>query len=441
MCIRISSNPMRSRDSSNTIKVIRGGTLMDPSLGFYGPANLFIQNGFIKEITDRSPPETCEIIDASGLLVTPGFIDMHAHFREPGFEEKEDIESGGKSAAAGGFTTVFCMPNTNPVNDNPKVSRFIIEKALKFSDVRVIPIGALSKSSKGSELSDIEGMANLGLTAFSDDGSCIQDSSLMKIAAETVRSFGGIVIDHAEDFSFTQDGVIHEGRISAKLGLKGISRESENRIISRDIKIADETGAHIHIAHLSTKEGVLLIRKAKADGIKITAEVTPHHLTLTEEALLGLNTMMKVKPPLRTEEDRLALIEGLKDGTIDVIATDHAPHEAESKALPMDKASFGMIGLETALPVCLKLVHEEKISLLRMVEALTLSPAQILGFADRGSLAKGKLADITIFDLNETVIIDSSRFFSKSRNTPFEGMKLKGRVKKSIVGGKIVYNQ
>lgn len=410
---------MPSNPALSSVRAIVGGTVIDPANDISEKLNVFIQDCAILEVSTRKPENGEGVIDAAGMIVTPGFIDMHVHLREPGFEYKEDIESGCKAAEAGGFTTVCCMPNTKPVNDSPKTTRYIIDHAREVTTINVRPVGAMSKGSEGKELADIDGMMGEGICALSDDGGCIQDRQLMRQAVDRARDKDILIIEHAEDISVS-------------------GRESENVIIERDIQLARETGARIHIAHVSTAEGVQVIREAKANGISITCEVTPHHLLLTEADVerYGPNAIMK--PPLRSEEDRRALVAGLVDGTIDVIATDHAPHAADEKK-DIRTAAYGVIGMETMLPVCLKLVHEGKVSMNRFVDAITYAPARILKLKGKGNLTKGSDADITIFSPTEENTIDSSEFLSKARNTPFDGLALKGRVVTTIVNGNVVY--
>jgi dihydroorotase len=406
---------MVSDSKKTTVQAIIGGTVVDPSNNIHDQFNVFIENGLISEVSKRAPTGSEGVVDASGLIVAPGFIDMHVHLREPGQEYKEDIESGCRAAAAGGFTCICCMPNTTPVNDSAEVTRTILERVGEVSSISVLPVGALTKGSKGKELADFEGMMKEGVRVFSDDGGCVQDRELMKRVFVFAKENDCLIVDHAEDFSIS-------------------GRESENVIIERDIELARETGAHIHIAHLSTKESVEMIRQAKANGVPITCEVTPHHLTLTEDAVeeYGPNAIMK--PPLRTKEDRKALIERLADGTIDAIATDHAPHAASEKE-DIKTAAFGIIGMETMLPVCLKLVHNSRITMDRFIDAVSCSPARILGLKEKGNLAVGSEADITIFSPDEPITIDASKFQSKSRNCPFNGWKEKGRVIATVSKG------
>ncbi len=371
------------------------------------------------------------------MIVTPGFIDLHVHLREPGQEHKEDIASGTRAAAAGGFTTIFCMPNTKPVNDSAAVTTSIVEKAKAISPIHVIPVGALTEGSAGTKIADIAGMMGEGAGAFSDDGACVQDARLMKEAVYRAKNQGALIIDHAEDFSITGAGRVNEGEIAQKLNVPGIPREAENAIIRRDIDLARETGAHIHIAHLSTVEAAHAIREAKADGVSITCEVTPHHLLLKDADVerYGPNAIMK--PPLRGEEDRQALIAGLADGTIDAIATDHAPHATDEKK-DLESCAFGVIGMETMLSVCLALVHDGSLAMERLIDALTRAPARVAGL-DAGTLTPGAPADITIFDPEAPITIDASTFNSKSRNTPFDGWRCQGRVMTTIARGDIVH--
>jgi dihydroorotase len=411
---------MAPDDSYTPPRAIVGGTVVDPSTSKHEQLNVFIENGSIVELSNRVPDGDEGVIDASGCIVAPGFIDMHVHLREPGQEHKEDITTGSRAAAAGGFTTICPMPNTKPVSDSAESLRYVIERAEEVSAIQVLPVGALSEGSKGARPADYEAMRDAGACAFSDDGCCIQDRKLMKVAMALARNAGRIVIDHAEDFS------------------EGIKRESENSIIDRDIELARETGAHVHIAHVSTAEGVKAIREAKADGISVTCEVTPHHLLLKEVDVEAYGPNAIMKPPLRSEADRRALIEGLADGTIDAIATDHAPHAAEEKR-DIESAAFGVIGMETMLPVCLKLVHNDLITMDRFVDAVSCAPARILSLAGKGTLAKGTDADITIFAPGDEITIDAKAFRSKARNTPFDGWKCKGRVRYTIAGGRTAY--
>lgn len=413
--------------------VIAGGHVIDPSQGLLGVFNVFVTDGIISEISNRTPPDNYETIDARGLVVTPGFIDIHTHLREPGFEYKEDIETGGMAAVAGGFTTILCMPNTKPVNDNVDTTRYILNRAREVGLIKIIPVGAISKGLEGRVLADIKGMAKEGILAISDDGRSVQDNDIMLKGMEEAKKNNLVVISHPEDHAISKDGVINEGRVAAKLKLKGIPREAENNIIERDINLARKTGARLHIAHVSTKEGIDLVRKAKGEGLSVTCEVTPHHLMLTEDAVLKYGANAKMNPPLRTEADRAALIDAIKDGTVDAIATDHAPHSPEEKR-DIKNAPFGVIGMETALPVCMKLLEGNFISIERLIELLTTGPAKAVNL-NAGTLAVGASADIAIIDLNKGYKIDANSFKSKGRNTPFDGWDVKGRVLYTLTNG------
>ncbi len=420
--------------------LIKDGRLIDPSQGLDGEYDILIREGRVEKIGPRGSigVEGCEVIEAEGLWVIPGMIDMHCHLREPGYEYKETIRTGTLAGLAGGFTALVAMANTDPVNDDASVTRYILEKAEKEGMCRVCPVGALTRGMKGENLSDIGELREAGVVALSDDGRPVARSEIMRRGLEYAKAFDLPIISHCEDPDLSKGGVMNEGRVSTLLGLKGIPSISEVIMIARDIALAGFTGGRLHIAHVSTREGVQLIREAKAKGIEVTAEVTPHHLTLTEEALKDFDTNAKVNPPLRTEEDREALIEGLKDGTIDVIATDHAPHSPVEKEVEMDLAAFGMVGLETALPLMLRLVEEGVLEPLSLFEKVTVNPARILGI-EGGSLRQGSRADAVLIDPGKEWVVDPSLFHSKGRNTPFKGWKMKGKVVKTILEGKVVY--
>ncbi|OGQ22543.1 MAG: dihydroorotase [Deltaproteobacteria bacterium RIFCSPLOWO2_02_FULL_44_10] len=423
-----------------TTVVIQNGLVLDPSQKLRKKMNVILRQGKIAALTDSKKfPADAVVYDVKNAVVAPGFIDPHVHFRDPGFEYKEDIASGSRAAAAGGFTLVCCMANTYPVNDSASVSEYILTRSREVGLITVLPIGAVSRGLKGEQLADIGDMAKLGVIALSDDGKPIMNSSLMRRAMEYAKPFGLPIISHAEDISLGK-GVMNEGRVSTELGLKGIPHASEDIMIARDILLSELTGAHLHVAHLSSARSVEMIRYAKKRGDHVTCEVTPHHLVLTDEAVRGYDPNTKMHPPLRTEEDRLALIEGLKDGTIDMIATDHAPHALTDKEVGFDLASNGIVGLETSLPLSLTLVHEKKISLERLVDAMSCKPASVFGLEGKGTLKVGSDADITIFDPDRRHVIDVSTFASKSRNTPFDGWKLKGKVLHTICGGRVVYS-
>lgn len=422
----------------NNRSAIINGRVIDPANRRDGLFNVFIKDGLIAEISNREPGTDADlqIIDAKGLVVVPGFIDLHVHLREPGFEYKEDIESGSKAAVAGGFTTIFCMPNTKPANDNVETNNYILKRASEVGLCSIYPVGAISKELKGEVLADIEGLANASVIAISDDGGCVQNEAQMKCAMEIAKKLHLLVISHPEDYQLNKKGCMNEGETAKRLGLLGIPREAENSIIERDIRLAKETGARLHIAHVSTKEGLGAVRRAKKDGLQVTCEVTPHHLLLTDDAVEIYGTNAKMNPPLRTEEDRVALIEGLQDGTVDAIATDHAPHSADEKAKGMRDAPFGIVGLETAFEVCMKLVDEGKITLPRLIELLTSGPARVAQIA-AGSLNIGAKADITIFDPKKPHSIDPKNFKSKSRNTPFNGLQTSAQIIHTITRGRI----
>lgn len=421
--------------------VIENGRVIDPSQKIDGKLTVVIdEEGNVAELTTKRVRMTnADVIDARGAIVCPGFLDLHVHLRDPGHEYKEDIASGTKAAARGGFTLVCCMPNTEPVNDNAAVTDYIVKRAAAVGSVTVLPIGAISKGQKGEQLADIGEMAAAGAIAISDDGRWVQNSSLMRRAFEYAKGFHLPIITHAEDLSLRGRGVMNEGIISTELGLEGMSAAAEEIAIARDIQLAELTGGHLHVAHVSTAKAVELIRQAKRKGIRVTTEVTPHHFTLTDEAVRGYDSNTKMNPPLRNEADRRAMIAGLRDGTIDCIATDHAPHGIVDKEVGFDQAAFGIVGLETALPLGLKLVEERQLTLKELIALLTIKPANVFQLKGKGTLKKGTVADITIFDPKKVVTINAKDFLSKSRNTPFEGWKLKGSVITTIVKGSIVY--
>lgn len=420
--------------------LIKNGRIVDPASGLDEKADLWVRDGKIAALSPSlSAGDPDNVIDASGLLVTPGFIDIHVHLREPGFEHKETIATGCAAAVAGGFTSLACMANTKPVNDSPEITRFILKKAREATGTRVYPIAALTQGLKGKTLSPMAALKEAGAAAFSDDGMAVTDEELMRRALEEAKRLGVPVISHCEMKGLHPGGVMHEGEISRRLGLKGIPRESEDRMVERDIRLARETGAHLHIAHISTAGAVDLVRKAKEEGLRVTGEVAPHHFTLTEEAMEGGKADAKMSPPLRSRSDVEAVREGLADGTIDVVATDHAPHAAEEKAAGVEQAPFGIVGLETALPLVMNLVRDKVIDLPRAVALLTAGPAGVLGLP-AGRICLGAEADITIFDPEEEWTVDPAAFKSKGRNTPFSGWKMKGRVRFVLVGGNILYD-
>ena len=424
--------------------LITNGHLIDPAQNQNSGMDLLIEDGKVAAWIGRGDekPNDVETFDATGLIVAPGFIDMHVHLREPGQEHKETIASGCAAAVAGGWTSVCPMPNTQPVNDNAAITRYMIEQAERAGLANVFPIGAITKSSDGSELAEMGEMKAAGAVAVSDDGRPVPYAGIMRRAMQYARDFDLPVIDHCEDKSLSSGGVMHEGRISLLLGLKGMPALAEDIDVVRDIILAKETGSHIHIAHVSTKGAIEAIRRAKSEGINVTCEVTPHHFTLTDKAVEGYDTNTKMAPPLRSEEHLEAIIEGIKDGTIDAIATDHAPHHADEKALEYDRAPFGITGLETALGLTFhQLVNKGVINLTRLVEMSSTNPAKIFNLADRGTLSPGSIADVTVIDPDLKWTYNASESRSKSRNTPFADWEFTGAAVATIVGGRIVYRR
>ena len=421
--------------------LIRNGTLIDPSQQIEARRDLLIRDGQIAAIAEQLQAEDAEIFDASEFIVAPGFIDLHVHLREPGFEYKETIESGARSAVAGGFTSVCCMPNTKPVNDNSSVTNFIIEQARKAGLSNVFPIGAITQGSKGEQLAEIGEMKVAGIVAISDDGKPVLDAGIMRRALEYARDFDLPVVDHCEDCCGASGWAMHEGEYSALMGLKGLPGLAEDLHVSRDIMLAEITGARVHIAHISTARSVELVRAAKAKGLAVTCEVTPHHFTLTDRDVFEsrYDTHFKMAPPLRTQSDLEAIIEALRDGTIDAIATDHAPHHANEKMLEFDHAPNGIVGLETAVSLTLdRLVHRGVLSLTQMVDLLACRPARLFGL-DRGTLKVGAVADVTIFDPKKSIKVNAAQFQSKSHNTPFNGWELQGGPVATVVSGRLVW--
>ncbi len=424
---------------------IRSGHIIDPSQGIDGIGDILIDNGKIKEIHIKSQEQTANIIeelqtdriiDASGLMVIPGLIDMHVHLREPGFEYKETISTGTMAAIKGGFTTVCCMPNTFPVNDNASVTEFIKRKASQEGHCTVLPIGAITKGQKGEELAEIGTMRNEGCIAFSDDGNPVMNSLIMRRALEYSKAFNVPIISHCEDLTLSEGGMMNEGLMSVTLGLKGIPAEAEQIMIFRDILLSELTGGRLHIAHVSTEGSVNLIRSAKERGVIFTAETCPHYFSITEDAVKGYDTNAKVNPPLRTERDIDAIKEGLRDGTIDVIVTDHAPHHRDEKLREFDMAPFGISGLETALSLSLRLVEEGILTMNQLIEKMSLNPARILQ-VNKGNLKIGSDADIVLLDQTREFKVETERFVSKGKNTPFQGWVLKGMPVLTICKGKI----
>lgn len=418
--------------------LIKGGRIVDPANRFSGKADVLVIDGKIHSVDKDINVTDCEIIDAEGKYVLPGFIDMHVHLREPGFEAKETIATGSRAAAMGGFTSVACMPNTKPVIDNQALVEFIKSRAKSEALVNVFPIGAITKNSEGKELAEIGDMVLSGAVAVSDDGRPVMNSQVMRLAMEYAKMFNVPIISHCEDENLVAEGVMNEGYYSTVYGLKGISRSAEEIMVARDIMLAELTGAKVHIAHISTEGSVNLVRDAKKKGIKISAEATPHHFTLTDKEVGTYNTATKVNPPLRGIGDVAAVKSGLKDGTIDVIATDHAPHTLEEKDVEYNFAPFGMVGLETAIGLAFKeLIHTDILSIEELVTKMSVNPAKILGL-DKGHLGFGADADITVVDPNYSEVVDINRFVSKGKNSPFDGWKLKGLPVLTVVGGSVV---
>ena len=417
--------------------VIRNGRIIDPANKRDEIGDLFIVEG---KIAAKGNDRDAEVIDAKGLVVAPGLIDLHVHLREPGFGWKETIESGARAAAAGGFTTIVCMPNTSPVADSPGTIAWIRDRAAEVACVNVLPSGAISKGLMGEELAPIGSLKQAGVVAITDDGRCVQNNELMRRAVEYARMVGVPVLDHCQDYNLVGNGVVHEGYWSTLLGLPGWPRIGEEVIVMRNILLADCCDHHIHCQHLSAGGSVRLLREARARGVKISGEVCPHHIALTDDAIQDFDTNFKMNPPLRAKDDVAALLEGVADGTIEILGSDHAPHAQFEKEVEFDAAPFGIVGLETELGLFLDLlVHKNKtIELPRLIEMLTVNPARLLQI-DAGTLSVGRAADVTLIDPDREWTVDASKFQSLSRNTPFDGWKLKGRAVRTIVGGKTVW--
>jgi len=441
--------------NENNSLLLKNGRLLDPGAGRDGQYDILVENGRIKEVAREISSSGVATVDVAGCWVMPGAIDLHVHLREPGFEYKETILSGSRAAVAGGFTSIACMANTSPVNDNSSVTRFILEQALA-APARVLPVAAISREMKGEALVEMGDLVEAGAVAFSDDGKTVSNSKLLRHALEYASLFGRPLLCHCQDNALFADGVIHEGVVAAAHGFAGIPSLAEEIDIARTIMLAEYLGVPVHICHLSTRGGVELVRAAKSRGVRVSAEVTPHHLFLDERAVVDLayseeldercrpaqlvyNTNTKMSPPLRSAADVEAVRRGLADGTIDAVATDHAPHEATEKAVEYALAPFGVVGLETALGLVLRLVSEGLLSPLQMVERLSLNPARILNLDDRGTLMPGTVADITVIDPLAEWVVDPEKFHSRARNTPFAGWRLRGRVVKTVVSGRVVF--
>jgi dihydroorotase len=419
--------------------LIKNGRVVDPASGHDAVADVAIAGGVVRAVGANLDAPGAETFDATGLIVAPGFIDMHVHLREPGFEHAETIESGSRAAAAGGFTSICPMPNTAPVNDSATVTSYIVEKARRRAVVNVWPIGAITKGSQGEELAEIGSMREAGVVAISDDGRPVMNARIMRRAMEFAHSLGMPVIDHCEDLHLSAGGDMHEGIESVRLGLRGIPGCSEDVMVARDILLAEVTGARYHVAHISSHHSVEMVAFAKARGLAVTAEVTPHHLALADTDIPPYDSNYKMKPPLRCSHDVRAVVQGVVSGAIDAIATDHAPHPGSEKMQEFEQCPFGIIGLETALAIALaQLVHPGRIGLKRMVELFTTGPARILGL-DRGTLAAGKPADVTIFSLDREWTYDVNKSLSRSRNSPYHGKSFRGGPVATVVAGRVIW--
>ncbi len=419
--------------------LIRGGRVIDPKNGVDAVLDILVKDGVIEHVGENLCAEGVKVLDASGKVVAPGFIDLHCHLRDPGQEYKEDLISGTASAARGGFTAVCCMPNTHPVNDNAAVTRYIKEKAAwKGSGVHVYPVGAVSKGLEGKEMAEIGRMKEAGIVAISDDGKPVMNSNLLRLAMQYADYFNVFIMSHSEDVSLVGDGVMNEGYISTKLGLPGITRAAEEVMIARDILVAEAEHKRIHLCHVSTKGGVQLIREAKKRGVRVTAETAPHYIGATDEWVVGYDSNCRVNPPLREEDDRQAVIAGLADGTLDAIATDHAPHHMDEKRVEFHIAKSGISGFETAFCVSYtNLVKAGYMTLGQLIDKMSATPAKILGVPD-GELSVGSAADIVVLDPEKEITVDASKFVSRGHNTPFDGKTYFGEVIATLVGGRII---
>ncbi|MEQ2455058.1 dihydroorotase [Flavonifractor hominis] len=422
--------------------LIRQGRLVDPVGGIGGVMDILMEDGKVAVIGSNIFEPEAQVIDARGLTVCAGLVDMHVHLREPGFEYKETIETGTLAAAHGGFTSIACMPNTRPTVDCQEQVDYVKRRAAEACGVHVWPIGAVTRGQKGQELTDFEALKEAGVVALSDDGVPVQSANLMRDGLILAHRQNLTILSHCEDADMVKNYAVNEGRISRQLRLDGRPAIAEELMVARDAMLAEETGAAVHICHISTAKSVAIVRRYKRKGVQITCETCPQYFSLTEDEILSQGTMARVNPPLRTKADVEAIIEGLKDGTIDAIATDHAPHSAEEKARPLTEAPSGMVGLETALAVTLTyLYHTKELGLSDILRKMTINPACILRLPTKGRLAIGSDADVVIFDPDEEWTVDPERFASKGRNTPFAGKKLKGKIKYTVVGGNIVYQE
>ncbi len=421
--------------------LLKGGRVVDPAAGRDGAFDVLLEDGRVREVKARLTAKGATVLDVKGFVVCPGFIDLHTHLREPGREDKETIATGTRAAAAGGYTAVCAMPNTEPVNDQAGITRAILDKARAEGVVRVYPIGAITKGSRGEELAEYGDLKEAGCVAVSDDGRPVARAGVMRRALEYAQAFDLPVIDHCEEPTLTDKFAMNEGPVATLLGLRGYPAVAEAIVVERDVELAALTGGRVHIAHLSAAGSVDAVRRGKARGVRVTAEATPHHLLLTDKAVKEseYDTSTKMNPPLRSDADRLAVIEGLQDGTIDCIATDHAPHTVDDKKVEYDQAAFGIVGLETAVALCLdRLVGAKVIDLARLVELLSAGPARTLGLPG-GTLAPGAPADVTVLDLQKKRAVEPARFASKGRNTPFGGWTLKGWPVMTVVGGRVAW--
>lgn len=420
--------------------LIKNGRLINPSENLDKVMDIFVEDGIIKEKAESIEKQADTVIDAAGCYVMPGLIDLHVHFRDPGLTYKEDIETGSKAAAKGGFTTVCCMPNTKPVVDNVETVKYIIEKGEKTGLTNVLPVGAVTKNMAGVEITDVEELKKAGICAISEDGKSVMNSGVYRKAMKNAAKANVPVLAHCEDINLVEGGVINLGDKSSELGVKGISNAVEDVIAMRDIMLAKETGATLHLCHCSTKDSVEMVKRAKEEGIKVTAEVCPHHFSMCSDDITSNDGNFKMNPPLRAREDMEALIKGLQDDIMDVISTDHAPHSAEEKAKDLEHAPFGIVGLETSVALTVtNLVKKGYLTPMQMAAKMSYNPAKVLGIP-KGTLDEGKIADITIIDPDKEYTIDANTFESKGKNTPFDGYKVSGEVEYTILNGKVVYS-
>lgn len=420
--------------------LIKNGRLINPSENLDKVMDIFVEDGIIKEKAESIEKQADTVIDAAGCYVMPGLIDLHVHFRDPGLTYKEDIETGSKAAAKGGFTTVCCMPNTKPVVDNVETVKYIIEKGEKTGLTNVLPVGAVTKNMAGIEITDVEELKKAGICAISEDGKSVMNSGVYRKAMKNAAKANVPVLAHCEDINLVEGGVINLGDKSSELGVKGISNAVEDVIAMRDIMLAKETGATLHLCHCSTKDSVEMVKRAKEEGIKVTAEVCPHHFSMCSDDITSNDGNFKMNPPLRAREDMEALIQGLKDDIMDVISTDHAPHSAEEKAKDLEHSPFGIVGLETSVALTVtNLVKKGYLTPMQMAAKMSYNPAKVLGIP-KGTLDEGKIADITIIDPDKEYTIDVNTFESKGKNTPFDGYKVSGEVEYTILNGKVVYS-